>query len=50
MAIWPLVALLPGWNIEAIEDVEFFAPFKFYHNKPRTVTVLRGPMCHGPGV
>jgi acyl transferase domain-containing protein/NAD(P)-dependent dehydrogenase (short-subunit alcohol dehydrogenase family)/acyl carrier protein len=33
------LALLPGWNIEAIEDVEFFAPFKFYHNKPRTVTV-----------
>ncbi|HEV8423048.1 MAG TPA: SDR family NAD(P)-dependent oxidoreductase, partial [Chthoniobacterales bacterium] len=33
------LALLPGWYVEVIEDVEFFAPFKFYHNKPRTVTV-----------
>jgi len=33
------LALLRGWHVEAIEDVEFSAPFKFYHNKPRTVTV-----------
>ncbi len=30
---------LPGWNVEAIEDVRFLAPFKFYRNEPRTVTV-----------
>src|SRR5271166_90614 len=31
--------LLPGWHIEAIEDVNFLAPFKFYKKQPRTVTV-----------
>jgi acyl transferase domain-containing protein/NAD(P)-dependent dehydrogenase (short-subunit alcohol dehydrogenase family) len=31
--------LLPGWNIEAIENVDFLAPFKFYRNEPRTLTV-----------
>jgi NAD(P)-dependent dehydrogenase (short-subunit alcohol dehydrogenase family)/acyl carrier protein len=33
------LSLLPGWHIEAIEDVNFLAPFKFYRNEPRTVTV-----------
>ncbi len=31
--------LLPGWQVEAVEDVNFLAPFKFYRNEPRTVTV-----------
>jgi len=31
--------LLPGWHIEAVEDVNFLAPFKFYRNEPRTVTI-----------
>jgi acyl transferase domain-containing protein/acyl carrier protein len=31
--------LLPGWNIEAVEDVNFLAPFKFYRSEPRMVTV-----------
>jgi acyl transferase domain-containing protein/NAD(P)-dependent dehydrogenase (short-subunit alcohol dehydrogenase family) len=31
--------LLPGWHIEAIEDIDFLAPFKFYRNEPRTLTV-----------
>jgi hypothetical protein len=31
--------ILPGWHINAIEDVEFLAPFKFYRNEARTVTV-----------
>jgi acyl transferase domain-containing protein/acyl carrier protein/NAD(P)-dependent dehydrogenase (short-subunit alcohol dehydrogenase family) len=31
--------LLPGWHIDAIEDVNFLAPFKFYRKEPRTVTV-----------
>jgi len=33
------LCLLPGWQIEAIEDVNFLAPFKFYRNEPRAVTV-----------
>ena len=33
------LSLLPGWHIEAIEDVNFLAPFKFYKKQPRTVTV-----------
>ena len=33
-ALWPL----PGWHIEAIEDVRFLAPFKFYRSEPRVVT------------
>jgi acyl transferase domain-containing protein/acyl carrier protein/NAD(P)-dependent dehydrogenase (short-subunit alcohol dehydrogenase family) len=31
--------LLPGWHVAAIEDVNFLAPFKFYRNEPRVVTV-----------
>jgi len=34
-ALWPL----PGWHIDAIEDVNFLYPFKFYRNEPRTLTV-----------
>ena len=33
------LCLLPGWQIEAIEDVNFLAPFKFYRNEPRTVAL-----------
>ena len=33
------LALVPGWHIEAFEDVSFLAPFKFYRHEPRTVTV-----------
>jgi len=33
------LCLLPGWQVEAIEDVNFLAPFKFYRNEPRAVTV-----------
>jgi hypothetical protein len=29
----------PGWHIEAIEEVNFLAPFKFYKDEPRTVTI-----------
>lgn len=31
--------MLPGWHVDAVEDVRFLAPFKFYHDQPRTVTV-----------
>jgi acyl transferase domain-containing protein/NAD(P)-dependent dehydrogenase (short-subunit alcohol dehydrogenase family)/acyl carrier protein len=33
------LCLLPGWHIEAIENVDFLAPFKFYRNEARTITV-----------
>jgi polyketide synthase-like dehydratase family protein len=29
----------PGWHIEAIEEVNFLAPFKFYKDDPRIVTI-----------
>ncbi len=29
----------PGWNVEAIEEVNFLAPFKFYRDEPRTVII-----------
>jgi NAD(P)-dependent dehydrogenase (short-subunit alcohol dehydrogenase family) len=32
-------SVLPGWHVEAVEEVNFLAPFKFYRNEPRTVTV-----------
>jgi hypothetical protein len=31
--------LLPGWHVAAVEDVDFLAPFKFYRDQPRTLTV-----------
>ncbi|HEY2019500.1 MAG TPA: SDR family NAD(P)-dependent oxidoreductase, partial [Bryobacteraceae bacterium] len=31
--------MLPDWHVHAIEDVNFLAPFKFYRNEPRTLTV-----------
>ena len=33
------VCLLPGWQVEAIEDVKFLAPFKFYRGEPRVVRI-----------
>ncbi len=33
------VCLIPGWRVEAIEDVNFLAPFKFFRNAPRTLTI-----------
>jgi len=32
-------SMLPGWHVEAVEDVNFLAPFKFYRNEPRTLTI-----------
>jgi acyl transferase domain-containing protein/NAD(P)-dependent dehydrogenase (short-subunit alcohol dehydrogenase family)/acyl carrier protein len=31
--------MLPGWSVEAIENVNFLAPFKFYRSEPRTLTI-----------
>ena len=33
------LCLLPGWHIASLEDVNFLAPFKFYRNELRTVTI-----------
>jgi Polyketide synthase dehydratase len=30
-------ALLPGWHLSALEDVDLQAPFKFYRDEPRTL-------------
>ena len=30
-------ALLPGWRLSALEDVDLHAPFKFYRDEPRTL-------------
>ncbi len=42
--------LLPGWHIEAIEDVDFLVPFKFYRDEPRTVTVYAQFRPLGEGI
>ena len=31
--------MLPGWNVEAVEDINFLAPFKFYRKESRTLTL-----------
>ncbi len=31
--------MLPDWHVEALEDVNFLAPVKFYRNEPRTLTI-----------
>ncbi len=33
------LCLLPGWHVEAIEDIAFLAPFKFYRGEPRALRV-----------
>jgi NAD(P)-dependent dehydrogenase (short-subunit alcohol dehydrogenase family) len=30
-------ALVPGWKVVALEDIELLAPFKFYRDEPRTL-------------
>jgi hypothetical protein len=32
-------AFLPEWRIAAVENVNFLAPFKFYRNEPRTLSI-----------
>ena len=31
--------VLPGWHVESVERIDFHAPFKFYRDEPRAVTV-----------
>ena len=32
-------SVIPGWHIETVEEVDFLAPFKFYRDEPRTMTI-----------
>jgi acyl transferase domain-containing protein/acyl carrier protein len=31
--------LLPGWHVEEVEQIDFHAPFKFYRDEPRALSV-----------
>jgi len=44
------LSILPGWHVAAIEDVNFLAPFKFYRNEPRTLTIHAVFHPHGDAV
>ncbi len=41
------LCLLPGWHVEAVEDVNFLAPFKFYRGEPRRIQVETRIHPHG---
>jgi len=42
--------LFPDLFVGAVEDVEFVAPYKFYRNQPRTVTVCAQFSADGPDI
>ncbi|HSF43078.1 MAG TPA: SDR family NAD(P)-dependent oxidoreductase, partial [Thermoanaerobaculia bacterium] len=42
--------LFPDLRVAAVEDVEFLAPFKFYRNEPRTLTLQALPFLAGEDV
>jgi 3-hydroxymyristoyl/3-hydroxydecanoyl-(acyl carrier protein) dehydratase len=44
------LSVLPGWNVEAVENVNYLAPFKFYRNESRTVKVEAVIYPHGDAV
>jgi acyl transferase domain-containing protein/acyl carrier protein len=44
------LCMLPGWHVEAIEEVNFLAPFKFYRSEPRTVTIAAVFRPHGQAI
>ena len=44
------LSMLPGWHVEAVEDVNFLAPFKFYRSEPRTVTIQAVVHPQGDGL
>jgi hypothetical protein len=43
-------SMLPDWHVGAIEAINFLAPFKFYRNKPRTVTTMAAFYSQGDAV
>jgi acyl transferase domain-containing protein/NAD(P)-dependent dehydrogenase (short-subunit alcohol dehydrogenase family)/acyl carrier protein len=44
------VCIHPGWHIERIEEVNFFAPFKFYKDEPRTILIQAIFRASGDGL
>ncbi len=44
------LAMAPGWRIEAVEGVDFLAPFKFYRGEPRPLIVEAQFEAHGAGM
>jgi hypothetical protein len=42
--------LLPGWHVETVERIDFHAPFKFYRNEPRAITVTAFLRPAGGGI
>jgi Polyketide synthase dehydratase len=42
--------VLPGWQVQAVEEVNYLAPFKFYRNEPRTVTITAVYHQQGDGM
>jgi hypothetical protein len=43
-------SLLPGLHVEAVEEMNFLAPFKFYRNEPRTLTIRAMLSARGEAV
>ena len=33
------LSVAPGWHVEAVEDIDFLTPFKFYRGEPRPITI-----------
>jgi acyl transferase domain-containing protein/NAD(P)-dependent dehydrogenase (short-subunit alcohol dehydrogenase family)/acyl carrier protein len=44
------LSIAPGWEVEAVEDIEFLAPFKFYRDEPRAVTISARFQPEGDGL
>ncbi len=44
------LSIAPGWQVEAVENVEFLAPFKFYRSEPRAVTIEARFRLDGDGL
>jgi len=41
------LCLLPGWRVEAIENISFIVPFKFYRREPRVIRIETQIHPHG---
>ena len=41
------LCLLPGWQVESVEEINFLTPFKFYRGQPRQVQVEARIHPHG---
>ena len=44
------LSMLPGWQVESVENMEFLAPFKFYRADKRTLTVQALIVACGDGL